>query len=170
MDRTGRAGDRFGHRGRTHPRDDLMEDTHLRAALVEHLTDTGVLHSERWRRAFERVPRHVFVPRVFLDRDADGRFVPLDGDHPDRRDEWLRTVYSDDTLITQLDGDDDVWKTALAEGSVTGLPTSSSSQPALMATMLEALEVGDGQRVLEIGTGTGYNAALMCELSTPSTW
>jgi methyltransferase of ATP-grasp peptide maturase system len=140
-----------------------MNDMDLRAALVEHLTGTGVLRSERWRRAFERVPRHVFVPRLFLDRNSDGRFTPLDGDRPECREEWLRTAYSDDTLVTQLDGDEQAWKTAVATGSVTGVPTSSSSQPALMATMLEALDVEDGQRVLEIGTGTGYNAALMCE-------
>jgi methyltransferase of ATP-grasp peptide maturase system len=113
--------------------------------------------------AFATVPRHVFVPHLFLDPQSDGSFIPLDGDRPECRDEWLAAVYSDDTLITQLGGEDQAWKTAVAEGSVTGVPTSSSSQPSLMATMLEALDVEDGQRVLEIGTGTGYNAALMCE-------
>ncbi len=42
-----------------------------------------------------------------------------------------------------------------------GIPVSSSSQPAMMAIMLEQLELGRGHRVLEIGTGSGYNAALM---------
>ena len=45
-----------------------------------------------------------------------------------------------------------------------GRPVSSSSQPAIMAIMLEQLGVAPGQRVLEIGAGTGYNAALLSYL------
>ena len=41
---------------------------------------------------------------------------------------------------------------------------SSSSQPAMMAIMLEQLQLEPGHRVLEIGSGTGYNAALMAHL------
>ncbi len=45
-----------------------------------------------------------------------------------------------------------------------GVPISSSSAPIIMAVMLEMLEIEPGQRVLEIGAGTGYNAALMGHL------
>ena len=49
-----------------------------------------------------------------------------------------------------------------------GIPISSSSQPAIMAEMIEMLALRGGERVLEIGTGTGYNAALLWELVGPS--
>jgi protein-L-isoaspartate(D-aspartate) O-methyltransferase len=45
-----------------------------------------------------------------------------------------------------------------------GRPISSSSQPAVMAVMLEQLAVAPGHHVLEIGAGTGYNAALLDQL------
>jgi protein-L-isoaspartate(D-aspartate) O-methyltransferase len=45
-----------------------------------------------------------------------------------------------------------------------GRPISSSSQPAIMAIMLEQLGLEAGHRVLEIGAGTGYNAALIAQI------
>ncbi|WP_161500586.1 methyltransferase domain-containing protein [Embleya scabrispora] len=45
-----------------------------------------------------------------------------------------------------------------------GLPDSTVSQPAMIALMLEQLAVRPGMRVLEIGTGSGYNAALLAHL------
>jgi len=51
--------------------------------------------------------------------------------------------------------------------SADGRPTSSSSQPAIVAAMLEQLGVRPGDRVLEIGSGTGWNAALLARLVGP---
>ena len=69
-------------------------------------------------------------------------------DHAERH--GLAEVYRDDAIVTRRDG--------------AGTPTSSSSQPAIMAEMLEMLGVRSGQRVLEVGAGTGYNAALLAHL------
>jgi protein-L-isoaspartate(D-aspartate) O-methyltransferase len=49
-----------------------------------------------------------------------------------------------------------------------GIPVSASSQPAIMAIMLEQLELAAGQRVLEIGAGSGYNAALIAQIIGPA--
>ena len=43
-------------------------------------------------------------------------------------------------------------------------PTSSSSSPDAMAFMLEDAQLHPGLRILEIGTGTGYNAALLAHI------
>ena len=49
-----------------------------------------------------------------------------------------------------------------------GWPASSASQPAMVAAMLEQLRLPEGGSVLEIGAGTGYNAALLSALVGPS--
>jgi protein-L-isoaspartate(D-aspartate) O-methyltransferase len=46
-----------------------------------------------------------------------------------------------------------------------GEAISSSSQPQIMALMLEELRISPGHRVWEIGTGTGWNAALLSALT-----
>lgn len=61
----------------------------------------------------------------------------------------LTDVYRDDAILIKSEGD---------------VGVSSSSQPAIMAIMLEMLDVQPGQRVLEIGAGSGYNAAILREM------
>ena len=63
-------------------------------------------------------------------------------------------AYLDDAIVTKRDAE--------------GQPISSSSQPAIMAIMLDQLDLAPGQRVLEIGAGTGYNAALIRHIVGPS--
>ncbi|MFJ6670870.1 ATP-grasp peptide maturase system methyltransferase [Actinosynnema sp. NPDC091369] len=129
----------------------------LRARLAESLVAAGVLRDPQWVDAFRQVPRHVFLPGFFAPR-PDGAWEPVTDRHPDH----LALVYRDEVCVTQLDNDDRAWQQALATGAVPGVPTSSSSMPTIMAIMLEALAVAPGDRVLEVGTGTGYNAALLC--------
>jgi protein-L-isoaspartate(D-aspartate) O-methyltransferase len=49
-----------------------------------------------------------------------------------------------------------------------GKAISSLSQPQMVVTMLEVLALKPGMRVLEIGAGSGYNAALMSHLVGPT--
>jgi protein-L-isoaspartate(D-aspartate) O-methyltransferase len=67
-------------------------------------------------------------------------------------DRGLEAVYRDESIVTKR--------------SAQGMAVSSSAQPAIMARMLELLEVQPGDRVLEIGAVTGYNAALFEHLTT----
>lgn len=122
--------------------------------LAEKLAEDGDLHSPQWKSAVCAVPRHEFIPHYYR-HDTGTRpatwqlVVPSD---PSEVQAWLDLVYSDTTLIT-----------AVADYAERGvqIPVSSSSKPDLMVRMLEELDVTDGDRVLEIGTGTGYNAALL---------
>jgi len=125
------------------------------AALLDSLQAMGALTDARWRAAFTEVPRHLFIPDpIWADDGArdDGWMVPVGREDP----YWWENAYADFALPTQVD--DGTPAGTDGRGRYT---TSSASQPSLVARMLEALQVQDGMRVLEIGTATGYNAALL---------
>jgi protein-L-isoaspartate O-methyltransferase len=119
-----------------------MSDWRARArALVDELTAKGVLSSPAWQRAVVEVPRHELVLSYYEYTSQGWRMA--DTASPQGRERWLGWVYSNAALFI------------LPEGR-------SSSRPSLMTRMLEALDIRDGHKVLGIGTGSGYNAALLC--------
>nr|WP_078901096.1 methyltransferase domain-containing protein [Actinacidiphila yeochonensis] len=157
--------------------------------MVERIAANGGLSDPAWRAAFADVPRHLFVasseapsedtleesgeePGEEFGLEESGEEFREDlepGAHlapgPDpyeahaggwwgRRARLLAEAYADRPIATRVVG---------------GELVSSSSQPSLMALMCEALEVREGQRVLEIGAGTGYNAALLAHRLGPGT-
>jgi protein-L-isoaspartate(D-aspartate) O-methyltransferase len=124
------------------------------AGLVEDLAEQGVL-GQSWRSAFLAVPREVFIPEMIW-RDVGDELVPLR-----RRDEpaeWLQQAYGPHYVVTQVDDG-----APAGPGGRGRVATSSASRPDIVALMLEAGRVETGMRVLEIGTGTGYTAALLAE-------
>ncbi|MEV5571283.1 methyltransferase domain-containing protein [Spirillospora sp. NPDC052269] len=126
----------------------------LSARLVDGLTEAGALTPD-WRPVFEAVPRHRFVPDTVWIEDGD-RLLPVR--RADDRSAWLELCYANEVVITQVD--DGV---PAEPGQVGHEITSSASRPDVVASMLAALVVEPGMNVLEIGTGTGWNAALLAE-------
>ncbi|WP_257155595.1 protein-L-isoaspartate(D-aspartate) O-methyltransferase [Streptomyces sp. Ru87] len=125
-----------------------------RLGLACELVAKRTLDSD-WLPAFEAVPRHLFVPDVIWPGSASGD-RPCDrvvrGEDPAA---WWTAVHTDVPITTQ-------WDDGAYTGPGTGkVPTCSNSMPSMVFSMLRALAVEEGGRILEIGTGTGWNAALL---------
>jgi protein-L-isoaspartate(D-aspartate) O-methyltransferase len=97
--------------------------------------------------AFRAVPRHRFVMQGFQVYDRESQQMKSYKPETTDKEDWLKLVYQNQVLMVEM-----------------GNNPSSSSEPILMAQMLAALDVKTGMRVLEIGAGTGYNAALLAEM------
>jgi methyltransferase of ATP-grasp peptide maturase system len=134
--------------------------TERRRALADELAAGGDLRSPAWRAAIEAVPREVFLGgRVYRAyRPGPMVWTPVTPEQVGP-DYWLDMAYQNETWVTQVGGTDDPG----APGPLQAMPmpTSSSTMPGLVVRMLEDLDVRDGDRVLEIGTGTGYSTALL---------
>lgn len=118
---------------------DMTLLTHpLVSVLRRYVQDDHILH------AFQTIARHEFIPSYYTRDGQKWQRVPVSDPT------WLEEIYKDRPLTTSLD--------------TYGNPNVSSSQPNLMALMMESVHVQPGFRVLEIGTGTGYNAALLASI------
>ncbi|MGH3905789.1 MAG: methyltransferase domain-containing protein [Pseudonocardiaceae bacterium] len=116
-----------------------------------------------WWPVLAAVPRHQFIPdTIWIENPAPWpTLVPVHrGEDPDR---WLELAYGhDDPVITQVDDGQ-----PSGPGLAGAMQTSSASAPDIVAIMLAALDAHPGERVCEIGTGTGYNAALLAHRLGP---
>lgn len=130
-----------------------LEDCQL--ALTAAMDAQGLWPAERdssWiRPAVLGLPRHRFAPdRVFV-WDGIAAYVPVDRSEDPRG--WADAVYpaspyeATNTQISEMDG----------------LPSSSISCTAVVADMLDSLMLEEGHRVLELGTGAGWNAGLLAQ-------
>lgn len=93
--------------------------------------------------------RRLFIPDTIYN-PADDTVIRRTHD-PDR---WEAAVASDDPVTIKMNGP---WA------------SSSSSARWIMNLMLDALRLEPGMTVLEIGTGTGWNAAIMAAAGTKVT-
>lgn len=91
-----------------------------RKQLINELQDKGI-RNERVLKAFDEVPRHLFVDSALCDRAYEDSALPID---------MGQTI----------------------------------SQPYTVARQTELLDAFPGERVLEIGTGSGYQCAILCAM------
>ncbi|WP_163568847.1 methyltransferase, FxLD system [Fodinicola feengrottensis] len=114
------------------------------------MNDTATSSPETLRARMVDHIQHGFWPAC--ERVADAmRTVPR---HLFVPDATLEEAYDDQSVITKRDA--------------TGAALSCASTPAIVAMMLDQLDIQPGQRILEIGAGTGYNAALLAHLTGPN--
>jgi len=107
-----------------------------------------------WATLFAEVPRAPFIPDTIWVDDSCGEALVALSKHTDP-DGWYAAVSANAPVITQVNLGD------VQPGQRGSFPSSSASQPSIVADMLHALDAQPGQSVLEIGTGTGWNAALL---------
>lgn len=119
---------------------------------------TDVNSSPSWGAVFREIPRLAFIPDIIWVDDSSGEELVMLSKHTDP-DGWHAAVCADSPVITQVDFGE------APPSHKSSVPSSSCSQPSIVADMLEALDLRPSQSVLEIGTGTGWNAALLSYLA-----
>ncbi|MEU2059487.1 methyltransferase domain-containing protein [Streptomyces sp. NPDC013455] len=133
--------------------DVLRTDRPGREALGRVLLKSGVLSSD-WAPTFAAVDRAAFLPELMWPYDMERRAAVA----VDRREDpegWYAAVDSDVPIVTQ-------WDDGAHRGPGPGrLSTSSSSMPSVVYALLRDLDVAEGMRVLDVGTGTGETAGVL---------
>jgi protein-L-isoaspartate(D-aspartate) O-methyltransferase len=106
--------------------------------------------SEATQRAYLKTPRHRFVPRYREWGTKEWHEVTAEN-----LTEHVPILYADRPLILHGDHEEDE-----------NVP-STISQPSFVLRMLDLLQIRPDHRVFELGTGSGWNAALIGQLTGP---
>ncbi|WP_217145619.1 methyltransferase domain-containing protein, partial [Streptomyces sp. AC627_RSS907] len=122
------------------------------------LADKVAANALEWHEAVSETPRHLLVPhwweRVPNSPTEEWELVA----HAEDSRARIAAVYGDETLVTRvgpLHADH-----AKAEQRAAGSPTSSSTLPSLIVSMMHRLNAEPGHQVLDVGTGSGYALSL----------
>ena len=114
---------------------------HIENLLKEIIKRPDLQPNADWvKQALFNVPRHHFIEQYYHDSEPDGIVqVGL----PNPTPEQLEHIYSDRGMMIREE------------------PHSAASQPSLIFGMLKDLHLTHGHKVLEVGTGSGWNAGLL---------
>ncbi len=137
-----------------------------REAMVARLETAGRLGPGTVREALLAIRREVLIPQAYVRRSAPGEEPPrwdlLDwGALPDRV-ELLGLLYGGGSVLVQHDGEPLHGRARGARSG--GVISSMSSVTGMTAELLQELDLRPGQRVLDVGTGAGFTAAVACHV------
>lgn len=133
------------------------------SVFARRLADQAAPARSRWHPVVAAVPRHVFVPNWWRAAGpapgpyGSATWQPAYG----RADEgaWMAAAYADRSLVTRVAAEHA--DHARPGEVVAGAPTSSSTLPGLLVQLYRHAELEPGNEVLDVGTGSGYGAALL---------
>ena len=115
--------------------------THIENLFNQLIKRSDLQPNADWvKQALFNVPRHHFIEQYYDDSEPDG-IVQVGSPNP--TPEQLKQIYSDRGMMIREE------------------PHSAASQPSLIFGMLKDLQLTHEHKVLEVGTGSGWNAGLI---------
>jgi len=119
----------------------------LNQQMIDEVKKKGFLKNPEYERAFLSTPRHIFIPSIYDVENEEWKRFEIDYFH--LQEEILKKIYVDRPLVINVEGENVV---------------STSSQPTVMSMMIEEAKFKNGDKVFEVGTGSGYNASVIAHI------